>query len=394
MAFLGTLRSWPEWIRHRYDDASGGFRWSASVVVDDVPRLTRAIGAAALSMLIGVCLGWSGAATATLIGTCAVVYGESAVGVPRWRVVGGYGVLLLVAATLGLGVGALTRGLGYPESSAIFVVTMSLLAGIAAAIVKVVQSRPPGSFLIVLVFELVVVLVQQGVPPARVLVGGALGCGGALVAVVVVDSLLARSRRWPTVPPFGSRDAASETARRGVRRMTMATRMAVRGGSARFLLARRLCIQLGVAALISGGLAAVLGLPRPDWAVMSAAMVLHQGPARGIGTVRGLHRLVGTLLGCVVFVAIGWAQLPLPALLVAAAVFFAFGDLFLSRHYGMAMVFLTPTIFIVGSQGVTGDVVAAAATRIAETTIGVVVAIAVLLSGFPDLRRRVSTPSP
>lgn len=379
---------WPERIRRRYDDASGGFRWSASVGVDDVPRLTRAISAAALSMLIGVGLGWSGAASATLIGTCAVVYGESAAGRPRWRTVGVYGVLLLLAAALGLVVGLSTRGQSYAASTAIFVVTMSVLAGTAAAAVKLLQSRPPGSFLIVLVFELVVVLVQHGESPARVMAGGAVGCGSALVAVVVVDSMLSRSRRWPTDSPLRPAAPTPGTLRRRWRRTTIAARLVLRGGSPRALLARRVWIQLTVAALISGCAAALVGLPRPDWAVMSAAMVLHQGPARGIGTVRGLHRFVGTVLGCVVFVALGSARLPWQAVLVVAALCFAFGDLFLSRHYGMAMVFLTPMIFIVGSQGVLVDVVAGAATRIAETTIGVVVAIVILLSRFPDPRWR------
>ncbi|WP_206213971.1 FUSC family protein [Corynebacterium qintianiae] len=40
-----------------------------------------------------------------------------------------------------------------------------------------------------------------------------------------------------------------------------------------------------------------LGFDRPDWAVVSALLMLQWGPDRIPGQVRGLHRLVGSLLG-------------------------------------------------------------------------------------------------
>ncbi len=48
----------------------------------------------------------------------------------------------------------------------------------------------------------------------------------------------------------------------------------------------------------------LLGVARPDWAVITAAMILHQGPDRILGTYRAVHRFAGTVLGLVILAAL------------------------------------------------------------------------------------------
>ncbi|NMO01512.1 FUSC family protein [Gordonia sp. TBRC 11910] len=381
------MRSRLAFIRRRYEEFSGDFRWSDAVTLDDVPRLTRAIVAASAPLIVASTLGLAGAGTAAFIGVFAVVYGE-ATPTARLRTVLVYGSVLFLTTLLGLAVGVLSADRGYAVASIIFVITMSVLAGMSAFVVKVVQSAPPGSFLILLSFELVVALVQHSVAPWRLLVGGAAGCVSAVIAVLLVDAVFARIPRFDVAPPLHDFAARTHHAVSTTRRRTALVWRAATGAGARAKLARHVGAQLFVAALIAGTAAALVGLPRPDWAVMSAAMILHQGPARGVGTVRGIHRFAGTVVGCLAFAVIGWAHLPWAAILVLVSLGFAFGDLFLGRHYGMAMLFLTPTIIVIGSQGVPADVASAALTRLAETTIGVVVALAALRWRWPPHLQR------
>lgn len=61
--------------------------------------------------------------------------------------------------------------------------------------------------------------------------------------------------------------------------------------------------QVFLAALSCGVVGIVFGLDRPDWAIVSALLILQWGPDRLPGTIRGLHRLLGSIVSTGLFAA-------------------------------------------------------------------------------------------
>lgn len=82
-----------------------------------------------------------------------------------------------------------------------------------------------------------------------------------------------------------------------------------------------------------------------------AAMILHQGPDRVLGTYRAAHRFVGTVLGLGLLAGLAVFELPGGVLVVALALMMAGTEFFLVRNYGLAMVFITPLALILGGLG-------------------------------------------
>ncbi|MGC0362528.1 putative membrane protein YccC [Rhodococcus sp. 27YEA15] len=138
-------------------------------------------------------------------------------------------------------------------------------------------------------------------------------------------------------------------------------------------------VRLLIACVVAGTVTIVLGIDRPDWAVIAAAMVLHQGPDRILGTYRGVHRIGGTVLGLVLLAAIyAWSPTGLWGVLVLALLQLAI-ELFLVRNYGIAVIFITPLAILLGAAGgAHGSMTHLMLSRLLETTVGVLVAVAVL----------------
>ncbi|WP_043826716.1 FUSC family protein [Rhodococcus opacus] len=147
--------------------------------------------------------------------------------------------------------------------------------------------------------------------------------------------------------------------------------------------------RLLVACPAAGLLALGFGVGRPDWAVITAAMILHQGPDRVLGTYRGLHRFFGTVLGLVVLALLSSLDLPAAVLVLVVALLMAGIEAFLVRNYGLAMVFITPLALVLGSRGTHVDLAAVSRDRLLETVIGVAVALVVLWTVLPGSYRRI-----
>mgnify|MGYP005986885091 FL=1 len=148
-------------------------------------------------------------------------------------------------------------------------------------------------------------------------------------------------------------------------------------------------IRIVIACWAAGLLAVVCEIDRPDWAMITAAMILHQGPDRIAGTYRGVHRFVGTVVGLVVLAVIAAGAFPAAGFVVAIAVLAAAMEVFLVRNYGVAMVFITPIAMLLGSLGSEPDIATAVRDRLYETGIGVTVALLVLWSIAPRFHRRI-----
>lgn len=148
-------------------------------------------------------------------------------------------------------------------------------------------------------------------------------------------------------------------------------------------------LRLSIACLVAGTLTILLGIDRPDWAVIAAAMVLHQGPDRILGTYRGIHRIGGTVLGLILLGAIYVWSPAGPPLVAVLAVLMAGIELYLVRNYGIAVVFITALAILLGAAGgAHGSASHLILSRILETAVGVAVALIVLWTVGRGAHRR------
>jgi hypothetical protein len=139
---------------------------------------------------------------------------------------------------------------------------------------------------------------------------------------------------------------------------------------------------------IAGAFGVLSGSGHPHWAMAAAAVPLA-GADLPSSVYRGLHRIVGTLLGLVVvaLVLFPWDFSPLRAfpgheaavlaLLVMVLQFST--ELFMARHYGLAMVSFTPVILLMTQLAAPADPYFLVAERAVETLIGACTGIAVVI---------------
>ncbi|WP_280406552.1 FUSC family protein [Nocardia carnea] len=147
--------------------------------------------------------------------------------------------------------------------------------------------------------------------------------------------------------------------------------------------------RIAIAALLAGGLTVAADLGRPDWAVLTVTVLLHQGPDRVRGTYRGVHRIGGTALGLVLFTGL-YAVEPRAWVLVLILMALQFAiETFVARNYGLAVVFITPLALLMGGGGQYGDILPVVRDRLTESVIGVVIGLAVLWSIDRRAHRRV-----
>ncbi|WP_427135737.1 FUSC family protein [Pseudarthrobacter sp. S9] len=144
-----------------------------------------------------------------------------------------------------------------------------------------------------------------------------------------------------------------------------------------------------VAAVGAAGSVGVLsGSGHPHWAMAAAAVPLA-GADMPSSIHRGVHRIVGTLVGLVVvaIVLFPWAWSPLQffpgqeaavlALLVIVLQFTT--ELFMTRHYGLAMVSFTPVILLMTQLAAPADPGVLVTERAVETLVGAGVGILVVV---------------
>ena len=138
-----------------------------------------------------------------------------------------------------------------------------------------------------------------------------------------------------------------------------------------------LALRVLIACAVAGTAAYLLGTGRPDWAIMSAILVLHSGVDRLVGTYRALHRLIGTAVGIVVFTLVYAAHPHGYVLIALLAVLQFLIELFVVRNYAVAVVLITPLVLLVTtSPG--QDPGALIWARLVDTVLGVAVGVAVL----------------
>ena len=138
-------------------------------------------------------------------------------------------------------------------------------------------------------------------------------------------------------------------------------------------------LQNLVGVLLAGGLALASGIGHPYWAVVSVVAVLP--PPRAAHSIsRAVHRIVGTTLGVAVT---GLVLLPGPSVwvLIAVIAIGQFGaEILIGKHYGAALLFVTPLALTVAHLASPGPVPVLLIDRVVETAIGGVVAVLIVLA--------------
>ncbi|MCK8673557.1 FUSC family protein [Rhodococcus sp. HM1] len=330
------------------------------------------------------------------------------------------------------------------------VLTMTVVVASCAFVVDALRLGAPGAFLMLLTLEIASSLPVAGVPVATIVGWTAIGAvaalavamSGAIVrprtaertavaaAVAAVEAVCeensAAHRRaavhdlhaaWqclhdaglvgsehPLVRALQSAHARCATVLHGVDHHEadpeddLRPQVPLHRPSVRYRLARAahpdgrsvtVVLRLLVAGPVAGGVAVAAGLGRPDWAVITAAMILHQGPDRILGSYRAAHRFVGTVLGLALLAGLSLFDVRGAALVLVCAAMMAGIEAYLVRNYGLAMVFITPLALILGALGTPADLVLVSRERLVETVIGVVVAFAVMWGVLPRAHRRI-----
>lgn len=132
----------------------------------------------------------------------------------------------------------------------------------------------------------------------------------------------------------------------------------------------------------AGAVGLLLGVDHANWAMASAAVPLAAADPRsrlhpGLRSVldRSAHRVLGTLAGLVVTALLlvpGFGAAPL-ALAVIVLLFPT--ELFMSRHYGIALGFFTPLILVMTELAAPAAPATLLTARVADTLVGVAAGI-------------------
>jgi uncharacterized membrane protein YccC len=125
----------------------------------------------------------------------------------------------------------------------------------------------------------------------------------------------------------------------------------------------------------------LLGVDHANWAMASAAVplaVVVGGERLDLRAVlhRALHRLTGTAVGLVVTALLLWPRPSATVLAVAVMVLLFPTELFMSRHYGVALGFFTPVIMIMTDLAEPTAPLTMIVARGVDTVIGVAAGVA------------------
>jgi hypothetical protein len=257
------------------------------------------------------------------------------------------GAFLTLAVVLGVGVSLV------PESRWVVVAVGAVLGAAGSLTSDAYRWHPPGPVFLVFGFAVCAMVPAE---PTTVPVAAAIAAASMLFSLLVSHAGVLRDRAWelPQLPRPRFRDALSAP-------------------GARIHLVRHV-----VALLVSGAVATALGWQHPYWAMVAAVTVLS-GPDLASRLTRGVHRVVGTVLGLAVAAPILlWAPQDVVAVLVIV-VLQVLTELVVGRNYAVALLFITPLALMMGQLVHPVPVGPLLRDRLLETVLGAVVGALVLL---------------
>lgn len=321
------------------------------------PAAVRAGVTVAVPLVLLALVGRVDLALYATFGAFTAVYGRRPDGGADVRVQARHAVVMVAAVATGCAV-----ALGDHRALLAVPVAAAWAAG-AAVLSERQQWRPPGPLFPVFAVGACSAVARADPGQAALSVG--VGVGAAVLALVVsaVSGVLTVRRAAPArattthaAPPPASRQRVQ-------------------------------AVRCGVAVLVAGALATAAPGQHPYWA-MVAAVVPMAAATLGGQLLRAAHRVVGTLGGLVLAGALlalplgTWATVAVAVALQVAA------ELLVTRHYGAAMLAITPLALLVGQLAHPVPVGALLADRGLETLLGVVVGAAVVVLTRPGRRAR------
>jgi len=340
-------------------------------------------------------------------GSFAALYGRNVGYRHRFRMQLSAAIVLVGAVVLGVIIA------GMPAHEWWIVGIGAAWATLVAVLSDVFRWNPPGPL-----FGVFALCAVASVPPGpdSLLIAFVVSSGAAVVSLIVgaAGAVIVRRARaeqrgaepaQPEAAPSGSgalseSSAAPATATHSASvsasSVTVSASKPVAGRIARLLPggAQRLAhaARFGVAAALAGGLSTALGIGHPYWA-MIAAVVPLVAVRLSHSAVRATHRIAGTFLGLILAAILLAAQ---PSGLAAIALVVALqiaAELFVTRNYGFALLFVTPLALVMIDLAHPTDTATLVVDRLVETALGTVVALAVAAATWALWGRRDSAPA-
>lgn len=136
-------------------------------------------------------------------------------------------------------------------------------------------------------------------------------------------------------------------------------------------------MKVATACMASGVVSLALGLDRPDWAVVSALMVLQWGPDRTAGSIRGIHRFVGSILGILLYAGLHYLELGPLGMLIALALCQFGAEVLVVKNYALTNIVTTPLALLMGGN-ISGPLAPTVISRISEVTVSIIFSLIVL----------------
>ncbi|MFE3446062.1 FUSC family protein [Nocardia sp. NPDC059180] len=247
----------------------------------------------------------------------------------------------------GVGAGIVLARIHAP--SWVLVVAVAIFAAVWSPITDRLGLRPEGPFFGIFAFGAIAMVAGTQAHPVPAFLISA-GTAGLCVAVGYLDAIR-HPRHGETV--------ATAPHRTGTASLVQASRYAA-------------------AIAVAGGIGLLLGVGHANWAMAGAAVPLVAADRKG-GIKRGAHRVVGTFAGLAVTAPL---LLPGPSPTVLALAIIALlypTELFMARHYAVALGFFTPLIMLMTELADPADPMTMLSDRAIDTLIGVAVGVAVAL---------------
>ncbi|MET4224462.1 FUSC family protein [Oerskovia enterophila] len=145
--------------------------------------------------------------------------------------------------------------------------------------------------------------------------------------------------------------------------------------------------RVTLAAAAAAAIAQVAGFGHPAWAAMGATATL-QGTTTQHAVVRALQRALGTVAGALIAWPLLDAHLGFWATAALVVVLQVVTEIVVGRHYGLAMLTITPMALLMTSLGGTGEGIAL--DRALDTAVGAVVGVLAVV--LVHARRRPAAP--
>lgn len=319
------------------------------------PRAVRAAIALGLPVALGAVLGVPHLGYNAAVGSFAALYGGALPARERAKAVPFVAVGLVAAGALGVAVGG---------SRPLTLIGLAFVAIVTAVLVYGFSVGPPGVMFFVLVYGMFA-HVRSVTSEADAVQGLlALLVGTVLTYVIAIVPLFEKRPAVPTRP---------------LRQILPRSQW---DDTARVLLARTVIVTL------LGAAAGVFVDPvRAYWIVAAGVTVVGISVARSATLSRGIHRMIGTVIGAGVYVAlmtISWTPIWIALLLAALQLGI---ELVITRNYALALVMITPLVLVLtgAASGELGSV-AIAGERVVDTIVGSVLALLVTVLPLPGVR--------